>query len=67
MPVKAHDLAAIAAILSEKRDKLDADTKPLAGGPKGKLETLADQLRAKAAANASDAVAVKLKQVGNGS
>lgn len=65
--VKARDLAAIAAILTERREKLDEATRPAAGAPKGKLETLADQLRAKAAASATPATIVPLKQVGNGS
>jgi len=65
--VKARDLAAIAAILTERREKLDEATRPAVGTPKGKLETLADQLRAKAAANASNAVIVPLKQVSDGS
>lgn len=65
--VKARDLAAIAAILTERREKLDEATRPAVGTPKGKLETLADQLRAKAAAGASNAVIVPLKQVSDGS
>lgn len=64
--VKARDLAAIAAILTERRDKLDDATKPAVGAPKGKLETLADKLRAKAV-GATNATFVELKQVGNGS
>ena len=64
--VKARDLAAIAAILTERRDKLDDATKPAAGAPKGQLETLADKLRAKAL-GATNATVVELKQVGNGS
>ena len=65
--VKARDLASIAAILTDRREKLDEATKPLVGAPKGKLETLADQLRAKAAANASNAKIVEPRQVGHGS
>lgn len=49
--IKARDLAAIAAILTERREKLDDATKPAAGAPKGKLETLADKLRRQAIAN----------------
>jgi hypothetical protein len=64
--VKARDLAAIAAILTERREKLDDATKPAGGTPKGKLETLADQLRAKAQ-GASNATLVEPLKVSNGS
>lgn len=64
--VKARDLASIAAILTERREKLDEATKPVVGVARGKIETLADQLRAKAAASAIDATVVPLKQVSNG-
>lgn len=63
--VKARDLAAIAAILTERRDKLDDATKPLVGAPKGKLETLADTLRKKAV-DASNATLVEPPKVSNG-
>lgn len=61
--VKARDLAAIAAILTERREKLDDATKPAGGAPKGKLESLADKLRA----NVSNATIVEPLKVGNGS
>jgi hypothetical protein len=65
--VKARDLAAIAAILTERREKLDDATKPAAGAPKGKLESLAEKMRAVAAAGASNAVVIEPKQVSHGS
>lgn len=64
--VKARDLAAIAAILTERRDKLDDATKPAVGAPKGQMEMLADKLRAKVL-GASNATFVELPKVGNGS
>lgn len=64
--VKARDLAAIAAILTERRDKLDDATKPAVGAPKGRMESLADDLRAKAR-GATNATVVPLKQVSDGS
>lgn len=63
MPVKARDLAAIAESLSTRRDKLEEETKPVAGANKSKLETLAETLRARAAANATNAKIVPLKQI----
>jgi len=64
--VSARDLAAIAAILTGHREKLDEATKPVVGVARGKIESLADQLRAKAAASATDATVIPLKQVSNG-
>ena len=64
--VKARDLAAIAAILTERREKLDEATRPAVTGTRHKVESLADQLRDKAKAGASNAVVVEMKQVSNG-
>lgn len=64
--VKARDLAAIAAILTERREKLDDATKPAGGATKGKLESLADKMRAIAAASATNAKVVPSKQISGG-
>ena len=63
--VKARDLAAIAAMLSEKKEKLDEATKPV-GSSQGKLIDLATALREKGKAESSNAVEVTAKRIGNG-